>query len=98
MQGITLARIRRALDLGNLSQPRMTEWRIAFAGLLAAVALAGAAAPAQAHHDTQPRCERKYERLESTFRWIEAHVGWEAASWYWNEIGWPHYYKQCGGR
>jgi hypothetical protein len=71
----------------------MTKIRIMFAGLLAAVALAGSASPVYA----QDRCERQYERLESTFRWIETRFGWEAASWYWNEIGWPIYYKQCGG-
>jgi hypothetical protein len=75
----------------------MTKIRIAFAGLLAAAALAGPASPAHAGYDKQDRCERKYERLEDTFRWIETRFGWEAASWYWNEIGWPVYYKQCGG-
>lgn len=75
----------------------MSKFRIALAGALAAAALAGPASPAQAQFDKQERCERKYERLEHTFRWIESRLGWEAASWYWNEIGWPHYYKQCGG-
>ena len=97
MHRITLARVRRALALGNLPKLRMTKLRLVFASLLAAVAFAGPAAPVQAHHDTQERCERKYERLESTFHWVEAHFGWEAASWYWNEIGWPRYYRQCGG-
>ena len=31
------------------------------------------------------------------FRIIERYVGWEAASYWWNEYAWPKYYRQCGG-
>ena len=75
----------------------MTKFRIALAGVLAAAALGGPAAPANAHHDKQERCERSLERLEERFRQIEARIGWEAASVWWNEIGWPRYYARCGG-
>ena len=75
----------------------MTKFRIALAGVLAAAALGGPAAPANAGHDPQERCERKLERLEERFGRIEARVGWEAASVWWNEIGWPRYYARCGG-
>jgi hypothetical protein len=66
--------------------------RIAFAGVLATAAL-GASTPAYA--DKAERCERKYERLEQRFRQIEERRGWEAASRWWNEIGWPRYYERC---
>jgi hypothetical protein len=59
---------------------------------LLAVAAFGTAAPAHAHPD---RCERKLERLEQRFREIEARRGWEAASAWWNETGWPKYYDRC---
>jgi hypothetical protein len=79
----------------------MTRIKIIFAGLLAALAL-GSATPAFAGtHPGKPdkveRCERKLETLEHQFRVLERIFGWEAASWWWNEIGWPRYYKQCGG-
>jgi hypothetical protein len=66
--------------------------RIAFAGILATAAL-GAAAAAQA--DEVERCEQRYERLEQRFRQIEERRGWEAASRWWNEHGWPTYYERC---
>jgi hypothetical protein len=66
--------------------------RVAVAGVLAAASL-GAAAPAQA--DKAERCERKLERLEERFRQIEERRGWEAASEWWNERGWPRYYERC---
>jgi hypothetical protein len=69
-----------------------TRARIGFAGILATAAL-GTAAPAQA--DKAERCERKYERLEERFRQIEQRRGWDAASQWWNEIGWPRYYERC---
>ena len=75
----------------------MTRTRLALAGLLAAVAISPAA-PAQAHHDRpskEERCEAKYERLEQRFREIEERRGWEAASEWWNEKGWPRYYEKC---
>jgi hypothetical protein len=66
--------------------------RVAVAGLLATATLGGAA-PAQA--DKAERCERKYDRLEERFRQIEERRGWEAASEWWNEVGWPRYYERC---
>jgi len=66
--------------------------RLAVAGILAAAAL-GSAAPAQA--DKAERCEAKYERLEQRFRQIEERRGWEAASKWWNDHGWPKYYERC---
>jgi hypothetical protein len=74
----------------------MTKLRFALAGLLAAAAFGGAGAPAIAHDDKPERCERKLERLEDKFRRMEARVGWEAASVWWNEVGWPRYYARCG--
>ena len=71
--------------------------RAACAGILAVAAL-GAAAPAQAHPTHTPdRCEAKLERLENRFRQNEERRGWEAASEWWNERGWPRYYAQCPG-
>ena len=69
-----------------------TRSRLAFAGILAAATI-GAAAPAQAHNTE--RCERKLERLEQRFRQIEERRGWEAASEWWNDRGWPRYYERC---
>jgi len=69
-----------------------TRSRLAFAGILAAATI-GAAAPAQA--DKTERCERKLERLEQRFRQIEERRGWEAASEWWNNHGWPRYYERC---
>ena len=69
-----------------------TRARIAFAGVLATAAL-GTAAPAQAGQ--AERCERKLERLEERFRQIEQRRGWDAASRWWNDIGWPRYYERC---
>jgi len=66
--------------------------RLAFAGVLAAASI-GAATPA--HADKADRCERKYDRLEERFRQIEERRGWEAASEWWNERGWPRYYERC---
>jgi type II secretory pathway pseudopilin PulG len=71
----------------------MTRIQLALAGLLAASALAAAAAQA----DTAERCQAKLERLEGRFRAIEAARGWDAASEWWNETGWPRYYARCGG-
>ncbi len=75
----------------------MNRTRLALAALLAAVAISPAS-PAQAHHDRpskEERCERKYERLEQRFREIESKRGWEAASKWWNDKGWPQYYERC---
>jgi len=60
---------------------------------LLTVAAFGAATPAYA--DDGDRCDRKLERLEQRFRDIEARRGWEAASEWWNETGWPKYYDRC---
>jgi hypothetical protein len=57
---------------------------------LLTVAAFGAATPAYAD-----RCDRKLERLDQRFREIEARRGWEAASEWWNETGWPKYYDRC---
>jgi hypothetical protein len=70
------------------------RWRITVASLLAA-ATVGATSPAHAAHPD--RCERKLERIEDKFRTLEARMGWEAASVWWNEVAWPRYYRQCGG-
>ena len=75
----------------------MTKFRFALAGVLAAAALGGPAAPVNAHDGKQERCEHKLESLEERFHRIEARVGWEAASVWWNEVGWPRYYAHCGG-
>jgi hypothetical protein len=72
----------------------LTRGRTAFATLITAAALVGAGAPAQAAHHPD-RCERKLERIEKEFRILERFFGWEAASWWWNEIAWPKYYRQC---
>jgi hypothetical protein len=69
--------------------------RAALAPMIATAALLGATAPAHAAHPD--RCERKLERIEREFRIIERYVGWEAASYWWNEYAWPKYYRQCGG-
>ncbi len=71
----------------------LTRGRTAFATIITAAALVGASAPAQAAHPD--RCERKLERIEREFRIIERFFGWEAASWWWNELAWPKYYRQC---
>ena len=73
----------------SLSRIRL---RAACAGVLAAASLA-AAAPAQA--DEADRCDRKLERLEQRFREIEARRGYDAATRWWNEHGWPNYYERC---
>ena len=66
------------------------------AGLLAVTAI-GSAAPAQAHHARPIDCDARLERLESTFRHIEARFGYDLASRWWNDIGWPRYYRLCPG-
>ena len=70
--------------------------KAALAGLLAVTAI-GSAAPAQAHHARPIDCEARLERLESTFRHIEARVGYDLASRWWNDFGWPRYYRLCPG-
>jgi len=69
--------------------------KVAVAGVLAATAIgSAAAAPAEAH----PRpidCEARLERLESTFRVIEARFGYDLASRWWNDIAWPRFYRHC---
>jgi hypothetical protein len=65
--------------------------KIQIAALLA-VAAFGTATPAYAS-----RCEAKLERLEARFRVIEDRRGYEAASEWWNEKGWPRYSDRCGG-
>ena len=72
------------------------RWRVALASLIAAATL-GAASPAYAGTHGGDRCERKLERIERDFRVIERVFGWELASKWWNDIAWPHYYRQCGG-
>jgi hypothetical protein len=67
--------------------------KLKFVPLLAVAAL-GTATPAYA--DNADRCERSYERLEDRFRAIETRRGWEAASEWWNEKGWPKHYDRCG--
>ena len=69
-----------------------TRLRLALAGLLATATL-GAAAPAYAGQEE--RCERKLERLEQRFRQIEERRGYDAASRWWNDHGWPKYYERC---
>jgi hypothetical protein len=69
-----------------------TRLRLALAGLLATATL-GAAAPAYAGQEE--RCERKLERLEQRFRQIEERRGYDAASRWWNDHGWPQYYERC---
>ena len=69
-----------------------TRLRLAFAGLLATATI-GAAAPAYAGQEE--RCERKLERLEQRFRQIEERRGYDAASRWWNDHGWPQYYERC---
>jgi hypothetical protein len=66
------------------------------AGLLAVTAI-GSAAPAQAHQARPIDCDARLERLESTFRHIEARFGYDLASRWWSEVGWPHYYRLCPG-
>ena len=66
--------------------------RLALAGVLAAAAL-GSAAPAQA--DNADRCDAKLERIEQRFREIEERRGYDAATKWWNEHGWPQYYERC---
>jgi hypothetical protein len=68
------------------------RWRVALASLIAAATF-GATTPAFAAHPD--RCERKLERIEREFRVIERVLGWEAASYWWNDIAWPKYYRQC---
>ena len=66
------------------------------AGLIAVTAI-GSAAPAQAHHPSPIDCEARLERLESTFRHIEARFGYDLASRWWNDFAWPRYYRLCPG-
>jgi hypothetical protein len=71
--------------------------RIALAGVLAASAIGSAtAAPAEAHKRPVD-CGARLERIESTFRVIEARFGYDLASRWWNDIAWPHYYRHCPG-
>jgi hypothetical protein len=71
--------------------------RVALAGLLAATAIgSAAAAPAEAHKRPVD-CGARLERIESTFRFIEARFGYDLASRWWNDIAWPHYYRHCPG-
>ena len=69
-----------------------TRSRLAFAGVLATASI-GFAAPAQA--DKTDRCEQRLERIEQRFRQIEERRGYDAASRWWNDIGWPRYYERC---
>jgi hypothetical protein len=67
------------------------------AGLLAATAIGSATAgPAEAHRRPVD-CGARLERLESTFRVIEARFGYDLASRWWNEFAWPRYYRLCPG-
>ena len=67
------------------------------AGLLAVTAI-GSAAPAQAEAHKRPvDCGARLERLESTFRHIEARFGYDLASRWWNDFAWPRYYRLCPG-
>ena len=69
--------------------------RLAVAGILAAAAL-GSTAPAQAAPaDQADRCEARLERIEQRFREIEERRGYDAATKWWNEQGWPQYYERC---
>lgn len=70
--------------------------KAALAGLLAATAI-GSAAPAQAHPPRAVDCDARLERIESQFRRIEARVGYDFASRWWNDVAWPHYYRHCPG-
>jgi hypothetical protein len=69
------------------------RWRVLLASLIAAATF-GATTPAIAA--PADRCDRKLERIEREFRVIERYFGWEAASWWWNELAWPKYHRQCG--
>ena len=70
--------------------------KAALAGLLAATAI-GSVASAQAHPPRAVDCDARLERLESQFRHIEARVGYDLASRWWNDVGWPRYYRLCPG-
>ena len=63
--------------------------------IAALLAFAGFATATPAYADKAERCETKLERLEDRFRKIEERRGWEAASEWWNEKGWPRYYDRC---
>lgn len=65
----------------------------AFAGVLAAAALASAA-PAQAQAASPDRCEGGVERLETQFREIEERRGYDAAVKWWDKA-WAKYYENC---
>jgi hypothetical protein len=71
-----------------------TRWRAGLAGLLAAGAIVSAA-PAQAHQSRPIDCQARLERIESTFRVIEARFGYDVASRWWNDVAWPRFYRHC---
>jgi hypothetical protein len=77
-------------------QITLRRGKAVLAGLLAVTAI-GSAAPAQAHHARPIDCDARLERLESQFRDIEARFGYDRASQWWNEVGWPRYYRLCPG-
>ena len=77
-------------------QITLRRGKAVLAGLLAVTAI-GSAAPAQAHHARPIDCDARLERLESQFRDIEARFGYDLASRWWNEVGWPRYYRLCPG-
>jgi hypothetical protein len=68
--------------------------RIPIAALLAVAAFSTAS---PAHAGNAERCEAKLERLEARFRLIEERRGYDAATLWWNQHGWPKYYARCGG-
>ncbi len=70
--------------------------RATLAGILAVTALAApAAAQADAGTATRIDCDARYERLLDRFRTIEERRGWDEASEWWNEHGWPRFYDRC---
>jgi len=71
--------------------------RVALTGLLAATAIGSAAAAPADAHKRPVDCGARLERIESTFRLIEARFGYDDASRWWNDIAWPHYYRHCPG-
>jgi hypothetical protein len=74
--------------------------RAALAGALAAAAVCGAtAAQADAHrggHDapTAEACAARLAQLETRFRAIEAHAGYDAATRWWQHA-WARYHRVC---